>query len=116
MLVEGAVYACRVFTDFTLVFHVYAFLHMVLLLVIEHLVSDSICLMSSTTPRKAAGSALRTTTAAAGSQNRPMPMPQIRRGHRQTKQQQLLLKIVRERDTLHASFFSLLWQANPHDN
>jgi hypothetical protein len=101
-------HACHVFTDFTLVFHVYAYLHMVLL-VIEHLVSDSICLMSSTTSRRAAGSALRTTTAAAGSQSRLMPMPQIRRGHRQTKQQQLLLKIVRERDTLHASFFSLLF-------
>jgi hypothetical protein len=97
------------FADLALVFHVYVHRHVyacphMVLLIIQLGLSDSICSMSSTTPRRAVGSASRTTTAAAGSQSLPMPMPQIRRGHRQTKQQQLL-KTVRERDTLHANFF-----------
>jgi hypothetical protein len=97
------------FADLALVFHVYVHRPVfacpdMVLLIIQLGLSDSICSMSSTTPRRAVGSASRTTTSAAGSQSRPMPMLQIRRGHRQTKEQ-LLPKTVRERDTLHANFF-----------
>jgi hypothetical protein len=99
------------FADLALVFHVYVHRPVfacpdMVLLIIQLGLSDSICSMSSTTPRRAVGSASRTTTSAAGSQSRPMPMLQIRRGHRQTKEQ-LLPKTVRERDTLHANFSSL---------